>query len=182
MWSLAHSPVRLMNSWRRARIMPPEINKWNERYRGGEHTTREPSPLLIKAVKDSKPGRALDIACGVGRHAIYLAQHGWQVTAVDSSRVGIEILQQRTRERSARIPAGGAQASCLQEIDARVADLESGEFQIESATYDLICDFYYLQRDLFSSIRAGVKPGGAFVAAIHLNDGNIEAKPHNPAF
>jgi tellurite methyltransferase len=168
---------------------------WNERYRCGEHTTKEPSAFLIKAIKDLKPGRALDIACGVGRHAIYLAERGWKVTAVDSSQAGIEILRQRARsaregtpredsarKRSARIPAGGSQASCLLEIDARVADLEKDEFQIEPATYDLICNFYYLQRDLFPMIRAGVKPGGAVVAAIHLNDGNIDAKPHNPAF
>ena len=156
---------------------------WDERYRSGEHTTKEPSPLLIKAIKVLKPGRALDIACGVGRHAIYLAERGWQVTAVDSSRVAIEILQQRAR--TARIPVTtprDSQASCLLEIDAQVADLEQGEFQIQSATYDLICNFYYLQRDLFPAIRAGVKPGGAVVAAIHLNDGNPDAKPQNPAF
>ena len=153
---------------------------WDDRYLSGEHTPKDPSPLLIKAIKDLKPGRALDLACGVGRHAIYLAAHGWQVTAVDSSRVGIEILRQH--ERGARIPACGAQASCLHQIDAHVVDLEKDEFQIEPATYDLICNFYYLQRDLFPAIRSGVKPGGALVAAIHLNDGNVEAKPQNPAF
>lgn len=142
---------------------------WDERYRSGEHTTKEPSPLLIKAINALKPGRALDIACGVGRHAIYLAEHGWQVTAVDSSRVGIEILRQRALELGLSI--GG-----------EVADLETGEFHIEPVAYDLICDFYYLQRDLFPSIRGGTKPGGAVVAAIHLNDGNPQAKPQNPAF
>ena len=142
---------------------------WDERYRSGEHGMIEPTPLLLKALADLKPGRALDIACGVGRHAIFLAQHGWQVTAVDSSRVGIEILQQR---------AGDAGLS----IDAHVLDLEKGEFQVESETYDLICDFYYLQRDLFPAMRAGTKAGGRVVAAIHLNDGNADAKPHNPAF
>jgi SAM-dependent methyltransferase len=156
---------------------------WDERYRSGEHTTKEPAPLLIKAIKDLKPGRALDIACGVGRHALYLAEHGWKVTAVDSSQVGIEIL--RRRARSARIPVPtrrDSQASCLPTIDARVANLEESEFEIEPEAYDLICNFYYLQRDLFPAIRAGVKPGGAVVAAIHLDDGNIDAKPHNPAF
>ena len=142
---------------------------WDERYRNGEYTNKEPSPLLRAAIKTLKPGRVLDIASGVGRHAIFLAEHGWQVTAVDSSRVGIEILRQNARE------AGVA-------VEARVADLESGEFHIEPGTYDLICVFYYLQRDLFSPIRAGVKPGGAVVAAIHLNDGKPDAKPANPAF
>lgn len=142
---------------------------WDQRYRNGEHTIKEPSPLLRTVIANLKPGRALDIACGVGRHAIFLAEHGWHVTAVDSSRVGIEILQRRARE------AGVA-------IEARVADLESGEFYIEPGTYDLVCVFYYLQRDLFSPIRAGVKRGGTVVAAIHLNDGKEDAKPANPAF
>ena len=158
----------------------PDQNRWDERYLRGEHTTQEPSPLLIKAIRDIQPGRVLDIACGVGRHALYLAERGWQVTAVDSSRVGIEILRQRAR--SARIHACGAQASCLHQIDAQVVDLEKDEFQIEPAAYDQICNFYYLQRDLFPAIRASVKPRGTFVAAIHLNDGNPNAKPHNPAF
>ncbi len=130
---------------------------------------QEPSPLLLKAITDLKPGRALDIACGVGRHAIFLAEHGWQVTAVDSSRVGLEILQQRANE------AGVA-------IITHVADLEKGEFQIDPAAYDLICNFYYLQRSLLPGIRAGVKRGATYVAAIHLNDGKPDAKPHNPAF
>ena len=163
--------------------MSADINNWDARYRSGEHTTKEPSALLIRAIRDLaplEPGRALDIACGVGRHAIYLAECGWQVTAIDSSRVGIEILQERARR--ALIPAPGAEASCLHQIDTRVVDLEKGEFQIEPAAYDLICNFYYLQRDLFPAIRAGVKPGGTIVAAIHLNDGNPDAKPHNPAF
>ncbi|MGZ5436356.1 MAG: methyltransferase domain-containing protein [Pyrinomonadaceae bacterium] len=143
--------------------------EWDQRYRNGEHTIKEPSPLLRTAMASLKPGRALDIACGLGRHAIFLAEHGWHATAVDSSRVGIEILQQRARE------AGVA-------VEARVADLESGDFYIEPGTYDLVCVFYYLQRDLFSPIRAGVKRGGTVVAAIHLNDGKEDAKPANPAF
>lgn len=149
--------------------MPANTANWDQRYRNGEHTIKEPSPLLRTAIASLKPGRALDIAGGVGRHAIFLAEHGWHVTAVDSSRVGIEILQQRARQ------AGVA-------VEARVANLESGEFRIEPGTYDLVCVFYYLQRDLFWPIRAGVKPGGTVVAAIHLNDGKVDAKPANPAF
>jgi hypothetical protein len=53
-------------------------------------------------------------------------------------------------------------------VDARVADLEAHEFTIEPDAYDLICDFYYLQRDLFPQIRDGVRPGGAVAVAIHL--------------
>ena len=149
--------------------MPVDTTDWDQRYRSGEHNIKEPSPLLRTAIESLKPGRALDIACGAGRHAILLAEHDWHVTAVDSSRVGIEILQQRARKAGLT-------------VEAHVADLESGGFYIGPATYDLICVFYYLQRDLFSRIRAGVKPGGTVVAAIHLNDGKEDAKPDNPAF
>ena len=142
---------------------------WDERYRRGEHATKAPTPLLERAVKQLTPGRALDIACGVGRHAIFLGKRGWDVTAVDSSRVGIEMLQQRAREAGIT-------------IDARVANLELSEFQIEPDAYDLICVFYYLQRDLFPGIRAGVKPGGTVVAAIHLNDKKPGVQSTNPAF
>ena len=142
---------------------------WDERYRSGEDLTKEPSALLRKAIAELDPGRALDLACGVGRHAIYLARNGWKVTAVDSSRAGIEILQERAR--AARVT-----------IDAQIADLEQHQFVIESSAFDLICVFYYLQRDLFPAIGAGTKPDGKVVAAIHLNDGKPDAKPHNPAF
>jgi len=148
--------------------MPANIAEWDERYLQGDHP-KEPSPLLRKAIENLKPGRALDLASGAGRHAILLAERGWQVTAVDSARAGIEILQQRAREAGVT-------------VEARVADLEQSEFHIEPGAYDLICVFYYLQRDLFSPIRAGLEPGGTVVAAIHLNDGKKDAKPANPAF
>ena len=142
---------------------------WDERYRRGEHAPKEPTPLLRSAVEHLRPGRALDLACGTGRHSIFLAERAWNVTAVDSSRIAIQILQQRATE------SGVA-------IDARIADLELGEFQIQPDAYDLVCVFCYLQRDLFPEIRAGVKPGGTVVSAIHLNDGKPEARPSNPAF
>jgi SAM-dependent methyltransferase len=55
-----------------------------------------PAPLLVSAVAGIPAGRALDLACGTGRHAIYLAQHGWTVTAVDSAREAIGQLRERS--------------------------------------------------------------------------------------
>src|SRR5262249_11307830 len=95
------------------------------------------------------------------RNAIFLAGLGWDVVAVDSSREAVRIV----RERSA--------AAALR-VDARVADLEARDFAIEPAGYDLICDFFYLQRDLFRNIREGVRAGGLVTAEIHLQDG----QPH----
>jgi len=147
---------------------------WDERYRRGDYAPLEPSPLLVRAVGLTESvrgagGRALDLACGAGRHALFLAARGFRVTAVDASRAGIKLTRRRARERGL-------------EVNARVADLERGEFEIEPAGYDLVCDFYYLQRDLFPALRAGVRPVGLFVAAIHLADGGPQARPMNPDF
>src|SRR4051812_24240131 len=113
---------------------------WEAYYSDDSNLASEPESLLVQVAEILPPGRALDLACGVGRNAIYLARLGWRVTAIDSSRTGIA----RLRERAAGL-----------DIETRVADLERGEFPIEPHGYDLICDFYYLQRSLFLEIREG---------------------------
>jgi tellurite methyltransferase len=128
---------------------------WDERYAGGKYSSAAPHKLLISLVAKLKAGKALDLACGTGRHAIFLAENGWRVTAVDNSAVGIEIARERAAEKSV-------------EIDFRRADLETGEFKPETNAYDLICDFYYLQRGLFAALKKGVKEGGIIVATIHI--------------
>lgn len=140
---------------------------WDERYRRGEHATTEPHNLLVRAVEHLRAGRALDLACGTGRHALFLAQRGWRVTALDASSVGIELTKVRARLLDV-------------EVDARVCNLEDVEFEIERDAYDLICDFYYLQRNLWPQIRAGLRAGAILVAAIHLADG--EREEGNPNF
>ena len=145
------------------------MTSWDERYRRGEHDDRTPLDVVVRAAGALEPGRALDLACGTGRHALYLAQRGWRVTALDASAVAIGILRER------------AQALGV-EVDARVADLEAPEFEIEPAAYDLICDCCYLQRDLFPKMRSGVRAGGVIVAAIPMVDDAPGLKPMSPAF
>ncbi len=145
------------------------MTDWNERYRRGEQIIKEPLPLLARLADELRPGRALDLACGAGRHSILLAERGWQVVAVDASSVGIEIAKTSARVRGV-------------EVDWRVADLERGEFEIEAESYDLIGVFYYLQRDLFPQIRTGLRSGGMVIAAIHMVDESPDTKPMNPEF
>jgi tellurite methyltransferase len=140
---------------------------WNEHFAGAAPVDSAADPLLIEAADMLPPGRALDLACGPGRHALYLARLGWRVTAVDSSSAAIG----RLRAQAAGLP-----------LDARLADLARGEFAIPPDTYQLISDFYYLQRDLFPQIRAGVHPGGVFVGAILLLDEGPQRAPRNPDF
>jgi len=140
---------------------------WDQHYADPTYVDSGADPLLIQAAEMLPPGRALDLACGPGRHALYLARLGWRVTAVDASPVAIALLR--------------AQASGLP-LEACLADLERGEFVIAPNTYQLICDFLYLQRNLFPQIRDGVHPGGVFAAAIHLFEAGCQATPRNPDF
>ena len=105
------------------------------------------------------PGRALDLACGAGRHAVWLAERGWQVDAVDGAATAVRLLL-----------ANAARAGCRERVAGHVADLEADppEYAIPTAAYDLIVDCYFLHRPLFAAIREGVRPGGLFVATLHL--------------
>jgi SAM-dependent methyltransferase len=145
------------------------VTDWDQRYRAGEHSPAHPHHLLVTATESLAPGRALDLACGAGRHSIYLANKGWRVTAVDNSQAGIEIACRRAHETGVM-------------IETVLADLERGEFKIDFAAYDLICVFYYLQRDLFAGIKDGLRGEGIFVAAIHIIDDDPDSHQMNPAF
>ena len=67
-----------------------DVAHWDRRYADRERLwPAEPNLAVGEIVRPLTPGRALDLGAGEGRHAIWLAQHGWQVTAVDFSAVGI---------------------------------------------------------------------------------------------
>ena len=145
------------------------MTDWEKRYRSGEQIDAEPHPLVTKFVSSLTPGLALDVACGTGRHALWLAERGWQVIAVDSSPTAIQILQQRAREKTVH-------------VDARIADLERHEFIIEPEIYNLIIICNYLQRDLFELVRKGTRIGGIVIAIIATVDDDPNVKPMNPAY
>src|SRR5437016_7517746 len=145
------------------------MSDWDRRYREGEHLRDEPHPLITGFAAKLVPGSALDVASGPGRHAIWLAQRGWQVTAVDSSPIAIGILQERAREKGLV-------------VNAVLADLERHEFIIEPESFELIIVCHYLQRDLFPSIRVGTRIGGVVIAAIAMIDLDPKIQLRNPAY
>src|SRR5882724_10885966 len=144
------SPARSPRRWRRLPIMKESRMDWDERFlRSDELHGYVPSPPLPQAIEGVAPGRALDLASGAGRHALFLAERGWRVHAIDGSRVGVE-----------RMMREAARRNVADRIDARILDLESAGFSLEPDAYDLVCDFYFLHRPLFEQIRQAVRPGG----------------------
>jgi len=146
-----------------------KTGEWNARYRSGERAGEDleaaPTLLLVETALRLKPGRALDLACGTGRNALWLAEHGWSVTAVDAAEAAIEILRSRASARGVT-------------VDARVANLEKGEFDIGSSSWDLIAICYYLQRNLLEPARQGVVPGGLLLVIVHITDPGEEPTAH----
>lgn len=126
--------------------------KWNERYSDDDYQMGlAPSRFLaerIGLITSLCPGRkALDIACGEGRNSIFLARHGFQVTAVDISDRGIEKGRRRMKEEGVL-------------VDFRVIDLEGYEI---AERYDLIVNINFLLRDLIPKGVAALTPGGVFL-------------------
>jgi SAM-dependent methyltransferase len=146
-----------------------KISDWNDRYRlrlrVREDFASEPVALVVRFAKTLKRGRALDLACGTGRNAVWLAQQGWNVTAIDGAPAAIESLNLRAQENGVK-------------VNAQVADLEAGEFQIRPGAWDLICICYYLQRDLFEPAKHGLAPGGVLISVVHLSENNEPATEH----
>jgi SAM-dependent methyltransferase len=101
----------------------------------------------------------LDIASGFGRHAIWLYENGWQVTAVDRNAEAIAQLR----------------AACPG-IDAKVADLEQDPYPGPNEAYDLIVCWLYYQPNLYPAIREAVRPGGIAVLCARLQ-GRFAAQP-----
>ena len=126
------------------------IRKWDERYRNGEKLREEPSPLVVEFTRDLAPGRALDLACGPGRHALYLAERGWRVAAVDGAPAAIELLRARAKRSNLA-------------IEARLADLEAGGFEFPVEAFDLVVCCLYLQRDLIPKMKRALRPAGIVI-------------------
>jgi tellurite methyltransferase len=120
-----------------------------------EWRPRTPAPLVVEFARALTPGATLDLACGSGRNSLYLAGRGWRVSAVDASQAAIDLL----------LTSAGEQKLS---IDARVADLEAGEFQIPPEAFELLLSCYYLQRSLIPLMKSALRPGGLLIMVANL--------------
>lgn len=131
---------------------------WNRRYAAVENVwSAKPNRFLAAEVSDLEPGRALDLACGEGQNAIWLAARGWIVSGVDYSEVAIE----KARARAARDDVA---------VDFRCADLVG--YEPEPAAFDLVLVLYLHipvreRRGVLERAAAALAPGGTFVLVGH---------------
>ncbi|MFW5963985.1 MAG: class I SAM-dependent methyltransferase, partial [Natronomonas sp.] len=129
---------------------------WDERFAAGEYPQNpEPSAVLRDYVESFPDGRALDVATGTGRNAVFLAESGYEVDALDQSREGLKI----TRESAAEV-------GVEERIEPIQADAESYEFPEDR--YAAITISYYRAVDRFPDIKAALVDGGVLFVEHHL--------------
>ena len=145
-----------------------ERRRWDERYATGEYTARTwVTPFLEEWVPSIPPGRALVVACGPGRNALYLAEQGFEVVGVDISEVAIDRARQSAADRG---------------LDTQfvVADLD--RFQPDRGAFDLIRVIRYRSLDLWPRLVDALAPDGWILAEHHMKTTADVAGPTSSEF
>jgi tellurite methyltransferase len=123
--------------------------QWNQVYSGRNYVFgKEPSEFLKDHINRLPVGKALDIAMGEGRNAVYLARKGFEVDGVDLSEVALKKGRRLARENHVT-------------INTINADLNT--YTIKPESYDVILNIDYLQRSLIPQIIRGLRHGGVLV-------------------
>ncbi len=141
---------------------------WDERYSTGEYRARTwVTPLLEEWVPTIAPGRALVVACGPGRNALYLAERGFDVVGVDISGVAIDRARTAATERSLS-------------AEFVVADLD--EFHPEPGSFHLITVIRYRNPSLWPRLVSALASDGWIIAEHHMKTDREVAGPTSPEF
>jgi tellurite methyltransferase len=152
-----------------------EKTLWDKKYSERSHGSLEPDPFLVSAYDEflasRPPGIALDVAGGVGRHAIWLAQQGWRVKLLDISEVGIK----QAAENAKRTGTAGL-------ISSEVRDLNVMQ-DLGGEQYDLVIVFFFLQRELLPALIPALKPGGILIYKTYtIEQKHFTGGPSHPMF
>ena len=132
-----------------------EPDWFDQIYRQKTFYIAKPNALLQQAIKNIKPGKALDMGMGQGRNSIFMAQQGWKVTGFDISPEGLRQANESAKKLSLKL------TTVLQGIE---------DFDFGTNEYDLISSIYFGPRGYAEKIKAGLKPGGILVVEAHHRD------------
>lgn len=152
---------------------------WNQRYRERGRGPGEPEPAVVEVLAPLPPGRAVDLAAGAGRHALWLAARGWRVTAVDFSAVGVD------RGRAAAAAAGLAVEWVVADVcewapprGTQPADAHAAH----APPFDLVlATRVRLDPEVLRGAAGRLAPGGRLVVLGHAVAGEWVDGPRDPA-
>lgn len=146
---------------------PDETTRWDCRYITG-NAPSEPSELLVETTKlFATRARVLDLACGAGRNALFLASLGHSVVGVDRSLAGLQQGEEAARAKGL-------------EISWVCADLE--RFPLPARAFDAILCFYYRDANWYPRLRLALRPGGMIIYESYTREQlSLGEGPRNPA-
>ncbi len=143
--------------------MKIEREEWEARYQcGARPHDGSPSSLLRRWLPHLPRGRALDVATGLGRNALYLARAGYRVDAVDISPTGLRIAAERARRRGLRV---------------RWIEADLDTYRLPKAHYAVVINSFFMKRSLWRLLKASVRPGGVMIVETHLESPAPEGGP-----
>lgn len=131
---------------------------WDHRYGSNQMWSGDPNDTLVAELTGVEPGSALDVGAGEGGDAVWLAEHGWKVTASDISRRALERLTAEADRRGLRIEAHHGDANALGAFDASVFDLVTAHYVPILRTPD---------RRGVRNLLDAVAPGGTLLVVSH---------------
>ncbi len=127
---------------------------------------QQPSSFLVENIDLLPKGRALDLAMGGGRNAVYLAKIGYETEGIDISRKEVGAALELARKSGVG-------------LKAHIRDLE-GNVHFDEASYDVIVCFNYLHRPLISKMKNALRTGGMIVYETYIVDQARFGRPRNP--
>jgi SAM-dependent methyltransferase len=150
-----------------------EREEWNDRYAGTQLVwTAQPNRFVVAELEALPPGRALDLACGEGRNAVWLAERGWRVTGVDFSDVAL---------------AKARRLAAARGVEVEWADADVRTWEPDPGTFDLVVVLYlqlpeHERRPVHARAAAAVAPGGTLLVVAHhaANPAEGHGGPQNP--
>ncbi|MFB6283556.1 MAG: class I SAM-dependent methyltransferase [Halobacteria archaeon] len=148
---------------------PDDQEFWNELYDDERYPPEfEPSPFLREHIDSVPDGRALDVACGVGRNTVYLAEDSYVVDGLDFSDIALSKCRTVAREKGV-----------LRDVNLVRCDL--GSFSFPEEEYDLVLVNYHHSLDLLHSLKDSIAPGGFLVYVHHLRTKDeVDHGPNKP--
>lgn len=135
--------------------------KWDEKYTQSS-TLNPPLELLKTFIQKAHIGKALDIACGLGRNSLFMRDYGFIVDSIDISIVALKNLEKEPN------------------IHTFCKDLD--DFKISKNSYHLICNSYFLQRNFFRGIYEGLKQDGILIFETFLYNPLLSNPSSNPHY
>jgi len=143
---------------------------WNRRYSAGEGESR-PSEWLVghlALIQPRQPNpRALDLACGRGENSLYLAQFGFHVDGWDISDVALDLLRSQLGEQG-------------ESLDVAVRQVDLVSSTLPAATYDVVLDINFLERQLFRGMAAALRQDGLLLMRALMQ--KADGEDRNPAY